>query len=158
MKATVRYTLWYTPVAAEPTAGGGSCLWMTKPVYLGFDTFPFARSINWMVTTDKVSLGETLKFNVEPNYIERVELDERIAVDWKLGHLAESVTLVESFGRGYYLKVDETIKLSTTFWNGHSWVMDDSVAVKERGLLVSQSYFDTNTYFAADYFGESRTW
>jgi hypothetical protein len=36
--------------------------------------------------------------------------------------------------------------------------VNDSIALADHGAIVDQSYFDTNTYFAADYFGYGYTW
>ena len=111
------------------------------------DTFSFTESFVPTLTLFRTFTGDSITLG-----------NEQVRFHFYPGEMVETVTLNELFSIHYTLRINETIKIVEIFSNGKSQTFDDSFRVVEHGLLVSQNYFDTNTYFATDYFGESRTW
>jgi hypothetical protein len=162
----------YLSFDAHPVAR--SLNWMLdEPIKL-VEALQFAMQYH---ITDSVTLVEALSFATGRAFAETISFTESFAPQLtvfrtfdeivKLVELyamkfhaapVESVKLIETFAIRYGLNISETIKISEIFSNGKSESFDDGLHVVEHGLLVSQNYFDTNTYFATDYFGESRTW
>ena len=161
----------------DPHPFARSLNWMTNEPITLIEALQFA--MQYHIAVDSVTLVENLAFSMgyhladtfsfTESFVPRVQSlrsfadsvalgNEQVRFNFRPGEMVETVTLNEQFAIHYTLRFNETIKIVEIFSNGKSQTFDDSFRVVEHGMLVSQNYFDTNTYFATDYFGESRTW
>jgi hypothetical protein len=92
------------------------------------------------------------------NYAESVTLAELVGKIFMPATVDESVTLTDAVAKLITKRFADVITLSETFSNGRNQNLADTFALHEAGVLNTQNYFDTHTYFAGDYFGETRTW